>query len=70
MRSMNMRNTAIIILLAIFVMAVVYTVTNQAPAKPPIPAPLPLSIPFTQPPISLPPLPLNLTNASFLTGSS
>jgi len=63
-----MRNTAIIILLAICVMAVYYTVTNQVPAPPVFPRPvqLPVSIPFMPPPLTLPPLPLNLTNGSSL----
>ncbi len=62
-----MKNTALLILLGICVMALVYMAINQAPAPPPLPPPvqLPLSVPFTQPHI-IPPFFVfnNLTNAS------
>lgn len=59
-----MRNTAIVILLAIFMIAVIYTMTNTAPAPPPLPPPLPLTYASVAP-ITLPPSVLdNLTNAS------
>jgi hypothetical protein len=59
-----MRNTVIIILFAMCIIAIIYTMTNTTPAPPQLPPPLAVTLPYLPPQIVLPPSTGNLTNMS------